>query len=109
MVEQRIEELGQLSVGQTAIDHLEGNALLWTLGTLAYQLLHVLRTTTLSGRWKRAQPKRLRTWLFRLPGKLTTHSRKLYLQLAREEPARPWLLPALRQLKRGPPPLLASA
>ena len=108
VVEQRIEELGQLSVGQTAIDHLEGNALLWTLGTLAYQLLHVLRTTTLSGRWKSAQPKRIRAWLFRLPGKITTHSRKLYLQLVRTEPARPWLLPALRQLKRGPPPLVTS-
>lgn len=108
VVEQRIEELGQLSVGKTAIDDLEGNALLWTLGTLAYQLLHVLRTTTLSGRWKRAQPKRLRTWLFRLPGKLTTHGRKLYLQLAREDPARPWLLPALRRLTRGPPPLASA-
>lgn len=29
VVEQRIEELGQLSVGRTAIDDVDGNALLW--------------------------------------------------------------------------------
>jgi hypothetical protein len=43
VVEQRIEELGQLAVGQTAVDDLEGNRLLWALGGLAYQLLHLLR------------------------------------------------------------------
>lgn len=103
VVEQRIEELGQLSIGQTAIDHLHGNALLWTLGTFAYQLLHVLRTTAFAGTWKKAQPNRIRTWLFRLPGKLTCHSRKHYLQLGRQDPARAWLLSALRRLRRGPP------
>lgn len=49
VVEQRIEELGQLGVGKTAVDDLGGNALLWSLGALAYQLLHVIRTTALSG------------------------------------------------------------
>lgn len=81
LVEQRIEELGQLSVGQTAVDDLGGNHLLWALGVLAYQLLHTIRTTALSGGWRRAQPKRLRAWLFRLPAKLTTHARKHYGQL----------------------------
>lgn len=32
VVEHRIEELGQLSVGQTAVDDLDGNRLLWALG-----------------------------------------------------------------------------
>src|SRR5690625_4984585 len=41
VVEQRIEELYQLSVGDTAVDDLGGNALLWQMGALAYQLLHV--------------------------------------------------------------------
>ena len=108
VVEHRIEELGQLSVGHTAVDDLAGNALLWTLGTLACQLLHTLRTTALSGSWRSAQPKRLRLWFFRLPAKLTQHSRKLYVQLLRDEPVRANLLLALRRLGSGlPPPIEA--
>lgn len=103
LVEQRIEELGQLSVGQTAVDDLGGNHLLWALGALAYQMLHLIRTTALSGSWRRAQPKRLRAWLFRLPAKLTTHARKQYVQLQRAEPMRRELLRALRRVGTGPP------
>ena len=108
VVEQRIKELGQLGAGATAIDHLDGNALLWALGAIAYQLLHTLRTTALSGAWRTAQPNRLRLWLLRLPAKLTRHSRKLYVQLLRDDPARPHILLALRRLASGlPPPLPA--
>jgi hypothetical protein len=103
LVEQRIEELGQLSVGQTAVDDLGGNHLLWALGALAYQMLHTIRTTALSGSWRRAQPKRLRAWLFRLPAKLTRHARKQYVQLQRAEPLRRELLQALRRVGTGPP------
>lgn len=103
LVEQRIEELGQLSLGQTAVDDLGGNHLLWALGALAYQMLHIIRTTALSGAWRRAQPKRLRAWLFRLPAKLTTHARKQYVQLQRAEPMRRELLRALRRVGTGPP------
>ena len=93
-VEQRIEELGQLAIGRTAVDDVGGNQLLWALGAVAYQLLHIVRTTALSGGWRRAQPERMRAWLFRLPGKLTRHARKTYVQLVREEPLRKpfWLL-----------------
>lgn len=106
VVEDRIKELGELGVGRTAVDDLGGNALLWSLGALAYELLHWIRTTALSGRWKRAQPNRLRAWLVRLPAKLTTHARKKYVQLQRAEPLRRDLLQALRRLARlgtGPP------
>ena len=103
LVEQRIEELGQLSVGATAVDDLGGNHLLWALGALAYEMLHTIRTTALSGSWRRAQPKRLRAWLFRLPAKLTTHARKQYVQLQRAEPLRRDLLQALRRIGTGPP------
>jgi len=109
LVEQRIKEFGQLSVGETAIDDLDGNALLWGLGALAYQLLHVLRTVCLTGDWRTAQPKRLRRWFFSLPGKLTIHSRKLYLSLLRDEPVRHRLLRALRILADGVPPPLRVA
>ena len=106
VIEQRIEELGQLGLGATAVDDLAGNALLWSLGILAYQLLHTLRSTALSGSWRRAQPKRLRLWLLRLPAKLTGHARKAYLQLLKHDPARRLLLAALRRLGQGlPPPL----
>lgn len=103
VVEQRIEELGQLAVGRAAVDDLGGNHLLWALGALAYHVLHTIRTTALSGGWTRAQPKRLRSWLFRLPAKLTTHARKHYVQLPREEPVRRDLLRALRRVGTGPP------
>ena len=36
-VEQRIEELAQISTGKTAVNDLGGNALLWNLAALAYQ------------------------------------------------------------------------
>ena len=110
VVEQRIAELRQLGAGRTAIDHLDGNALLWTLAALAYQLLHTLRTTTLTGEWKSAQPDRLRLWLLRLVGRFTTHARKTYLQLVHDHPVRQRLLEALRRLDTGlSPPALQPA
>lgn len=108
VVEDRIKEMGELGVGRTAVDSLAGNALLWAVGALAYQLLHVIRTSALTGSWKRSQPSRLRSWLFRLPATLTTHARKGYLQLRREEPLRQQILGALRRLERlRAPPLTA--
>ena len=108
VVEDRIKALGELGVGRTAVDDLAGNALLWSLGALAYELLHVVRTTALQGSWKRAQPGRLRSWLFRLPAKLTVHARKHYVQLRREEPLRRDFLRALRRLDRLRAPPLAA-
>ena len=104
VVEQRIEELAQLSAGRTAVDDLDGNALLWSLAVVAYQTLHTLREQFLSGSWRTAQPKRLRLWLFRLPAKLTTHARKVYLQFLRGEPVRPRILVTLRGLNDAIPP-----
>lgn len=103
LVEQRIEELGQLSVGRTAIDDIGGNKLLWGLGALAYQMVHIIRTTALHASWRTAQPARIRAWLLRLPGRFTRHARKEYLQMVREEPLRKPLLAALRELGRLPP------
>jgi hypothetical protein len=104
VVEQRIEELVQLGVGRTAVDDIGGNHLLWSLGALAYQLLHILRTTSLRGAWKSAQPHRLRAWLFRMPAKLTRHARKTYVQPSRDEPIRRKFLRALRRLGSLAPP-----
>lgn len=109
LVEQRIEELGQLALGRTAVDDIGGNKLLWALGALAYQMLHIIRTTALRGGWRTAQPDRIRAWLLRLPGKLTRHARKAYVQLVREEPLRKQLLLALRELGRLPPLPIAAA
>lgn len=107
VVENRIEELLQLGAGATAVDDRGGNALLWGMTALAYQLQHVIRTQTLSGRWRRAEPKRLRTWLFRMPARLTSHARKQYVQLVREEPLGAMLLRALRRIEAIGPPLAA--
>ena len=93
-----------MGFGRTAIDDRDGNALLATLGVLAYQVVHVRRTTALSGPWRTAQPATLRAWLFRLPAKCTTHARKAYVRLLRTEPLRRPLLRALRLLGDLPPP-----
>jgi hypothetical protein len=106
LVEQRIKECYQLGFGATAIDDLGGNALLAALTTLAYQLLHVVRTTVLTGAWRRAQPARLRRWLLTLPARLTTHARRRTVQLRRDEPLRHQLLAALRGLRTLIPPRL---
>lgn len=104
VVESRIKELVQLGAGATAVDHLGGNALLWAMTALAYQLQHLIRTHGLSGRWRRAEPNRLRNWLFRMPARLTSHARKRYVQLMRDEPMGEILLRALRRLDAlGPP------
>lgn len=95
VVEQRIEELGQLGMGATAIDDLDGKALLWSPGALAYQLVHTIRRELLSGPWKVAQPKRVRLWVFRVPGNSTRSGRKSNLQLVGDHPWRAWLLAAL--------------
>ena len=106
VVEQRIEELGQLWAGRQAVDHTGGNALLWSLAVMAYQTLHTLpcANTSSPARGGTAQPKRLRLWVFRLPAKLITHARKDYLQFLRGEPIRSRLLNALRGLNRAIPP-----
>ncbi len=106
LVEQRIKELYQLGFGATAIDDLGGNALLAALTTLAYQVLHVIRTTALTGAWRRAQPARLRRWLLSLPARITTHARKHTVQCRRDEPLRHHLLAALRGLRELIPPRL---
>jgi hypothetical protein len=108
VVEQRIQELAQLGLGRTAVDSLGGNRLLWAMGALAYQLLHVIRTTAFTGTWRRAQPERLRNWIFRLPAKLTRHARKVYVQPQRSEAVQAELLRALRTVSRlRAPPLTA--
>lgn len=104
VVEQRIKECYQLGFGRTAIDDRDGNALLASLGVLAYEILHVIRTTALTGAWRSAQPATLRAWLLRLPGKCTTHARKHTLHLLRVEPLRFDFLRALRRLGGLAPP-----
>jgi len=104
VVEQRIKECYQLGFGKTAIDDRDGNASLAALGALAYQVLHVIRTTALMGAWRTAQPATLRAWLFRLPAKCTTHARRAFVRLLRAEPLRLTLLRALRTLGNLPPP-----
>ena len=104
VVEQRIEELGQLSAGRTAVDDLGGNALLWSLAVLAYQLLHILRANFLGGRWRAVQPRGIRLRLLRAPARITSHARRTSLGFARAEPALGLPRRALRTIERGLPP-----
>ncbi len=108
VVEQRIEELGQLGVGKTAVDDLGGNRLLWSMGALAYQLLHFVRTVGLSGKWQKSQVKTLRTWLIRMPAKIIQRSRNLRVKLIDADPLAHVLWDAIQKLQRlrGPTLLL---
>src|SRR5690606_9431958 len=94
-------KLAQLGIGKTAVDDLGGNRLLWAMGALAYQLLHVIRTTALTGSWRRAQPERIRSWMLRLSAKLTRHARKTYVQSATLR-AGPRRTPSRTPLHRAP-------
>ena len=107
VVEQRIEELGQLSLGQTAVDDLDGNRLLWALGGLAYQLLHLFRTTARGHAWGTAQPKRIRAWLFRMPGRFADHGRQLYLYFHGPDGFLEAALGRIGRLRAPPAPLAA--
>ena len=86
LVEHRIEEMAQLGVGRTAVDDIGGNHLLWGLGALAYQLLHLVRTTALGGNHAREQVKTIRALVIRTPGKLVRHARRLCLKLMEGDP-----------------------
>jgi Transposase DDE domain group 1 len=96
LVEQRIEELSQLGVGRTAVDDLGGNHLLWSMGVLAYQLLHYARTVAIR---TGEQVKTVRTLMLRVPGKLVRHARRLSVKLAKHDPMTRCLLDALQRLR----------
>ena len=64
----------------------------------------MIRTTALTGAWRRAQPTRLRRWLLTRPARVSTHARKRTVQGRRDEPLRPALLAALRGLRELVPP-----
>ncbi len=96
--------LGQLSAGRTAVHDLGGNALLWGLAALAYQLLHILRANCLGGRWGTAQPRGIRLRLLRAPARITSHARRTSLGFARGEPALGLLRRAFRTIATGLPP-----
>jgi hypothetical protein len=108
VVEHRIEELGQLGVGKTAVDDLGGNRLLWSMGALAYELLHFMRTVGLTGQWRKAQVKSLRSWLVRMPAKVVRHARSVCVKLMDTDPLAHLLWGAIQTLQelRGPPLLL---
>jgi len=95
-IEHRIEELAQLGVGQTAVDDIGGNHLLWSLGTLAYQLLHFARTVAMR---RMAQVRTLRALVIRAPGKLIRHARRLQLKLTRQDAMTRTLLNAISRLR----------
>ena len=112
VVEQRIEEMYQLGAGATAVDDEGGNATLWSLSVLAYQLQHTLRELPVEwedaaagegrkrrkAKWLRPQPKTLRRLLLKVPAKITRHARKIELQLVGGDRWHPRLMKVLTAL-----------
>lgn len=97
-VEHRIEEMGQLGVGRTAVDDIGGNHMLWSLGALAYQMLHLVRTTVLERKHAREQVKTLRSRVIRTPGKLVRHARRFCLKVMAGDPLLKTLAGAMDRL-----------
>lgn len=97
-VEHRIEEMGQLGVGRTAVDDLGANHLLWSLGALAYQMQHFVRTMALDRTAEQRQVKTLRAQVIRTPGKLVRHARKLCLKLMKGDQVTGLLQRALERI-----------
>jgi hypothetical protein len=103
VVEHRIEEMAQLGVGRTAVDDIGGNHLLWSWGALAYQMLHLVRTTALDPKHAREQVKTIRSLVIRTPGKLVRHARRLCLKLTWGDPLMQLLARATERLRRVRP------
>jgi hypothetical protein len=99
-VEHRIEEMGQIGAGCTAVDHLGGNHLLWSLGALAYQMQHFVRTVALDRTPEQRQVKTLRALVIRTPGKLVRHARRMRLKLMYGDPVTGLLQRALARVAR---------
>jgi len=97
-VEHRIEEMGQLGAGRTAVDDLGGNGLLWGLAALAYEMQHFVRTAALDRTTELRQVKTLRALVIRTPGKLVRHARKLSLKLMQGDPVTALLQRALERI-----------
>lgn len=103
VVEHRIEEMAQLGVGRTAVDDLGGNHLLWSLGALAYQMLHLVRTIALDPKHAREQVRTIRSLVIRTPGKLVRHAHRLRLKLMKGDPLMQLLGRAMQRLRRVSP------
>jgi hypothetical protein len=99
-VEHRIEEMGQLGAGRTAVDDLGGNHLLWGLAALAYEMQRFMRTAALDRTAELRQVKTLRALVIRTPGKLVRHARKLSLKLMQGDPVTELLRRALDRIAR---------
>jgi hypothetical protein len=107
-VEHRIEEMGQLGAGRTAVDDLGGNHLLWGLAALAYEMQHFVRTAGLDRTAELRQVKTLRALVIRTPGKLVRHARKLSLKLMGSDPVTELLGRALERIAQIRTTLLAT-
>ena len=90
------------------MDDLGGNRLLWSMGGLAYELMHFLRTVGLPAPMQKSQVKTLRTWLIRMPAKIVRHARRLSVKLIKADPLAHVLWDAIQKLQRlrGPTLLL---
>ena len=102
-----IEQLGQLSVGQTAVDDRDGNRLVWALGGLAYQMFHLLRTTALGRGWRGPNPSGPGSGCCGCPGRFTKRSGQLSLHVYDPDGLLKSVLRRLGRL-RAPPDLLAA-
>ena len=76
------------------------NAAWWGIMLLSYNLHAAMRLLALPGGLKKKRLKAIRFALIDVPARLVEHSRQLFIQLARGNPALEWLV-EMRRLIRG--------
>lgn len=72
----------ELAGGTLPCGRFGANAAWWRLNTLVHNLLQLMKATALPAQMRSMRPKALRFRLFNLVGVITTHARRLTLQLS---------------------------
>lgn len=80
-----------LLAGQTRMQNFHGNDILWQLSVLAYNISIMMRYATCKKTW-REEYKTFRDWFVKIPAKVVSSARRIYVKMAKYYDAAPrWL------------------
>ena len=71
-----------LLAGQTRMRNFHGNDILWQLSVLAYNISIIMRFTACKKTW-REEYKTFRDWFVKIPAKVVSSSRNIYVKMAK--------------------------
>jgi len=94
-----------LAGGQLPSGKFGANAAWWWFAVLAFNLQAIMKRVALGENWRHKRMKATRFHLIHLPGRIISHSNRMWVRLAVEEDKFSWLLGIRRKilaLSRGP-------